>query len=112
MACWTIRVTESAEQREARLKKYQEDLTRLEVALLSGSVTVAIGDEGSIAFQGWEGSRDLSDTCAFHHLEMRNSFALHQAIEMAESLSGKKISKEAIASGLHSHDGGKTWGRG
>ncbi len=33
------------------------------------------------------------------------------ALAKAEAQAGRTVDKQAVASGLHSHDGGKTWGK-
>lgn len=38
-----------------------------------------------------------------------NSWELRQAVARAEAQQGRKVNAHAVASGLHSHDGGKNW---
>lgn len=74
-----------------------------------GTVKAVIGAQGGIAFKGWTDNRGVSDLCAYRALTASNSPALRKAIARAEAMSGRKIDARAIASGLHSHDGGRTF---
>lgn len=93
----------------AKRNQQKEALARLEAALTSGTVSLIIGASGSIAFRGWNQREDVSDLCAYRALSAANSPALRRAVMRAEAFGGK-INQRAIASGHHSHDGGKTWG--
>lgn len=86
-------------------------LQRLDAAIAAGSVKVTIGRQGGIAFTGWaESDRSgISDLCAYRALS--NSPAMRRAVLRAEAMNGNKLDPRAIASGLHSHDGGSTWSR-
>lgn len=102
---------QTKEYRKAQVKK---SLSRLEKALTEGRVKVKIGPNGAVAFDGWkkEERDDVSDVCAFRMLTSENSWALRQAVAKAEQAQGRKVNPHAVASGIHSHDGGKTWGPG
>lgn len=108
MACWTIKVTPTVE--ELRRKA----LDRLEKALEAGTTTVKVGPTGSIAFSKPLNMIDdgYSDVCAYRVLLSKNSPALRRAVAKAEALAGRKVDPKAIASGVHSHDAGRTWGPG
>ena len=86
-------------------------LQRLEQAIGAGTVKVTIGRQGGIALVGWaEADRSgVSDLCAYRALA--NSPAMRRAVLRAEAMNGNKLDPRAIASGLHSHDGGSTWSR-
>lgn len=86
---------------------------RLETALTQGRVQVVIGTNGGIAFRGWNVTeRDgVSDACGYRVLTADGSSALRMAIARAEAVSGRKVNPRAVAMGVHSHDGGKTWDR-
>lgn len=85
-------------------------LARLERGLALGTVTVKIGASGAIAFAGWKDNAGLADVCAYRRLTAGNSPALRRAIARAEVTSGRKVNAQAIAAGVHSHDGGRSWG--
>lgn len=106
MPCITSPVlTPSAKQRQ------REALDRLQRALAAGTVTIKVGREGSIAFAGWrdEDREGISDLCAYRAIA--NDPTVRRALLRAEALSGNRYDPRAIASGLHSHDGGATWSR-
>ena len=88
----------------------QSALARLGAALASGAVTVVIGQSGGIAFKGWTDNRGVSDLCAYRALTAANSAPLRRALARAEAMTGRKVNAQALAAGMHSHDGGKTWG--
>jgi hypothetical protein len=80
--------------------------------LQMGTASVVISATGAIAFKG---ARDLAesglaDVCVYRRLLASNSTGLRRAIARAEVFSGRKVNEQAIASGSHSHDGGKSWG--
>jgi len=84
-------------------------LERLRAALAVGTVTVVVGRNGAIAFKGWRDNGGVSDLCAYRAIA--NSPELRRALARAEVMTGNKINPQAIASGLHSHDGGSTWSK-
>jgi 5,10-methylenetetrahydrofolate reductase len=103
-------ITET-EQNPARRAEIKSTLERLKQALGAGAVTVTIGATGGIAFTGWNDRNGVSDLCAFRKLAASNSPELRRAVMRAEVKSGRKIDPRAIAAGVHSHDGGQTWGQ-
>ncbi len=99
---------------DAQQKQRMTDaLARLEAALAGGAVALVIGRQGAIAFRGWkeEDRAGLSDLCAYRRLSSANSPALRRALARAEAQAGMKIDQRALAAGVHSHDGGRTWGQ-
>lgn len=85
-------------------------IKRLNAALGAGTAQVVIGAAGSIAFKGWNEREGVSDLCAYRALAASNSPELRRAVMRAEAMSGRKLDTRAVASGVHSHDGGSTWG--
>ena len=83
-------------------------VARLEQAIAAGSVVVMIGATGGITFRGWRDNEGVSDLCAYRKLA--NSPTLRRAIARAEVQQGRQLDQRAIAAGVHSHDGGRTWG--
>lgn len=98
---------------EERRREVEESVKRLEMALGAGSVKVLVGPEGSITFVGWNPNdrKGVSDLCAYRKLSAAASWSLRQAVAKAEVQAGRKVNAQAIGSGVHSHDGGKTWGK-
>ena len=88
----------------------QSALARLGAGLAAGTVQVVIGTAGGIAFKGWTDNRGVSDLCAYRALTAANSAPLRKALARAEAMSGRKVNAQALAAGMHSHDGGNTWG--
>ncbi len=110
MACET-RVRQDQTIQE-RFEETRKSIKRLETELAQGRVKVGIGPNGALVFAGWrkEERSDVTDACAYRVLTASSSFALKQAVQRAEATSGRKVNPTAIAAGMHSHDGGKTWG--
>lgn len=110
MPCDTVlKPRQSLEERNNQVKAA---LRRLEEALKGGTVKVNIGPNGAVAFQGWKDRDDVSDVCAYRTLTAEGSWELRQAVARAEAMTGRKVNPNAVASGTHSHDGGKTWHKG
>lgn len=97
----------SAEQRQAQ----RDALTRLQQQLAAGIVRVTVGRNGAVALTGWaqDERSGVSDLCAYRALA--NTPEMRRALLKAEAMSGNRMDPRAIASGLHSHDGGATWSR-
>jgi hypothetical protein len=95
-------------EREAQITA----LAKLQRALEVGNVSVVIGQSGGIAFRGWQDAEraGLTDLCAYRKLRAANSPELRRAIARAEGIYGRKVDQRAIVAGVHSHDGGATWG--
>jgi hypothetical protein len=102
-----LRQGQSLAERNAEIKKA---LAKLEAELAAKKIQVAIANNGGIMFQGWKDRAGISDACAYRVLTAEGSWALRQAVAKAEAMTGKKLNVNAVAGGLHSHDGGKTWG--
>ena len=84
-------------------------IKRLEAALSVGVAQAVIGAQGAIAFKGWKDNQGVTDLCAYRALVAKNSPALRRAMARAEVLAGRKVDTVAIATGTHSHDGGRTF---
>ena len=90
--------------------KMNEALKRLQAAIGAGSVGIVLSRTGAIALRNWapEQRAGLTDLCAVRKL--RNSPEFRRALARAEALAGVKLNESAIRAGVHSHDGGQTWG--
>lgn len=112
MACETV--LRAGQTLQQRVKAIDVALKRLEQYLTQGKVQIGISPQGAITFKGWATSDrdDITDACAYRTLAVQSSWALRQAVAKAEAMSGRKVNANAIAAGIHSHDGGKTWGKG
>lgn len=111
MPCDTIR--KPNETREQRIARVTTALRRLEVGLTSRTITVVISREGAVAFKGWsdESREGVTDVCAYRALTKMRSGALAQAIKTAQLAYGRPVNEQQVLAGVHSHDGGVTWGR-
>ncbi len=109
MACYTI--TKPQQTIQERKAEAAAALKRLEAALLRNVVTVDVGPNGAIVFQGWEDRDGLTDVCAYRSLTATSSHALKMAVARAEFRTGRKVNPATVAAGVHSHDGGRTWGK-
>ncbi len=94
-----------------RLAETITALARLEAALKAGTVVVKVGPTGGIAFAGTWDRKGISDACAYRALAQKGSSELRMALAKAEAQAGRSVDKQAVAAGIHSHDGGKTWGK-
>ncbi len=109
MPCDTIPLTEEV------MRKRKRALDGLKAGLAAGTITVTIDRRtGALAFTGWDERSGrtafLADLCAYRALTREGYAPLRAAISRAETLAGRPLSKQAIAAGVHSHDGGATWG--
>ncbi len=97
--------------REIREREIEAALEELERELVRQGVQCAIGQQGAVAFVGWEepARASMTDVCAYRALEAKGSSALASAISTAEQLAGRTVDQSAIAAGWHSHDSGLTW---
>ena len=110
MACETyFKRNQTIAQRKEEVRKVVETLDR---ALASGRVKIKIDKStGAISFEGLTATErdDVTDACAYRRLMISGSAAAKMAIQRAEQLAGRGVSRQALAAGIHSHDGGKSW---
>jgi len=106
MACWTIKETQSVKaRRETTLDRIRKELT-------AGTLTLKVSPTGAVAFSKPMNLLDdgYSDVCVVRVLMAKNDPALRKAMMRAEAMAGRKVDMRVVNSGVHSHDGGKTWG--
>ena len=91
-----------------RKEEIVKAVDKLAAALAAGKVKPVIGPKGGIAFPGWiEGQTGrVGDGCAFRRLMSSGSALARMAIERAETLAGRRVDRQAVAQGLHSHEQG------
>lgn len=110
MPCDTrLKVGQTISQRAVEVRSVSD---RLAQSLASGRVKVKIDKKtGAVAFDGWPVSeRDgVTDNCAYRRIMAGQSAAAKMRIAQAEQLAGRTVNKQAVAQGVHSHDGGRTW---
>lgn len=97
-----------------RKVEVREALAKLSAALASGRARAVVSRAGGVAFRD---SVDLiearvTDACAYRMIMATGSALAKAAIARAEQLAGRGVDRQAVANGLHSHDGGATWHAG
>lgn len=112
MVCETrIKPRQTLAERKAEI---QRRISELDAKLKKRLVTPVVGPQGAITFTGWaEADRDgITDACAYRRLMATGSALARAEIARAAQLAGRAINTQAVASGVHSHDGGATWHNG
>lgn len=110
MACDTqLKPRQTIQQRAVEVRKA---MVSLEQKLASGLIRPVVGPQGALAFQGWaEADRDgVTDACAYRQIMARGTVSSKAVIARAEQLAGRSVDKQALKAGIHSHDGGASWG--
>ena len=105
MPCDTrLKKGQTISERKIEIKTSVDKLAAL---LAAGKVKPVIGAKGGIAFPGWaEGQANgVTDACAFRRILSSGSALAKMAIERAEMMAGRKVDRQAVAQGLHTHDG-------
>lgn len=111
MPCNTkLKAKQTVAQRAKEVRKAGEAIDKL---IASGQAGIKVDRRtGGVAFTGIpDGVRDgMTDVCIIKKIWTSGSHQAKQALAKAERLAGRSVSKQAIEQGLHSHDGGNTWG--
>lgn len=96
---------------QQRADEVRKATSRIDAAIAAGRARVVVGPQGAVAFTGLADSdRDgVTDACAYRRIMATGSSLAKAAIARAELMSGTAINRQAVAVGVHSHDGGKTW---
>lgn len=114
MACETMR--KPKQTIEERIAEIGRAVASLEKKIMSKAVKVVVDKKtGAIAFSGWQGAEeraDVTDACAYRRIMATGSALTRAEIARAEQLAGRTVDRKALASGVHSHNGGKTWHSG
>lgn len=111
MPCDTqLKPQQTISQRKEEVRAAVERFVR---GLVSGQVRARVGPQGAVAFEGLEPKdRDgVTDACAYRRIMVTGSTMAKMAIARAEQLAGRSVDKKVVAQGVHSHDGGHTWGK-
>lgn len=112
MPCDTIRKSPQQTLAE-RAKEVRAAGAKIDGMLARGQVKVKVDRRtGGVVFDGIDAKvRDgMTDACVYRAIMARGSHAARQAIVKAERMAGRAVDKKAVLAGLHSHDGGATWG--
>lgn len=92
-----------------RKEQIRDTIDQLAKDLIAGRVKPVVGPNGAIAFAGFNQRNAITDNCAYRRIMVQGSAAAKMAIFRAEKLAGRSVSKQTVAAGVHSHDGGSTW---
>lgn len=113
MPCDTrLKPRQTISQRAAEIR---ERVARLDVKLMKRTVKPVVNRvTGAIAFQGiTDEERDgMTDACIYRRIMATGSALAKAEIQRAEQLAGRAVDRQALAQGIHSHDGGSTWHHG
>ena len=115
MPCDTV--SRQNETVTARTNRISNAVKRLEDYIARGKLRLVVDRAtGAVAFAGLtdeelRAAKDgLLDSCVLRKLTVSNSFAFRTALAKAEATAGRMTNMKAVAAGVHSHDGGKTFG--
>jgi hypothetical protein len=112
MACETMRKPKQTLQE--RISEVQQAITLLDAKLKKRLIKPVVDKAtGAIAFPGWDAKdrNGITDACAYRRIMATGSVLARQEIAAAEQRAGRTVNRQALAAGIHSHDGGGTWGR-
>jgi hypothetical protein len=112
MPCDTkLKAGQTIQQRATEVRAAVE---RFVAGLVAGRIKPTVNRDGAIAFDGITAAdRDgITDACAYRRIMATGSALAKQQIARAEMLAGRTVNRGALAQGIHSHDGGKTWHHG
>lgn len=115
MACDTQRLTpeQTLSQRKTQIG---EAMAQLEKLVLKRKAKVVVDRAtGAIAFTGdeWAAIKSgsaITDACAYRRIMATGSSLAKAEIARAEQMAGRSVDRKVLAAGIHSHDGGRTWG--
>lgn len=93
-------------QRKAQVRKAISTISEL---LASRKVQLKVGPQGAVTFTGTFDRADMADACIYRLVKSGGSAAAKLALQRAEMTSGTAVNRAAMAAGVHSHDGGKSW---
>lgn len=112
MACDTqLKPQQTIQERAAEVRAV---VAKVAAALAAGTIKPVIGSTGGIAFDGLKAAdRDgVTDACIYRRIMATGSALAKAAITRQEQISGRSVNRQAIAQGLHSHNGGRSWHNG
>lgn len=98
---------------QQRADEVRRAVGALDALLKQRRAQVRVGPQGAVAFVGWseQDRAGVTDACAYRRLMATGSALAKAEIARAEALAGRAVDRRAIAQGVHSHDGGRSWHR-
>ena len=111
MACETMRKPQQTIQE--RIAEVKSAISALELKLLKRKVRAVVGPQGAITFTGWDDKdrNGITDACAYRRIMATGSALAKAEIARAEQMAGRSVDRRVIGQGVHSHDGGQSWGK-
>lgn len=97
-----------------RVSEVQKVVEKVSALIGAGTVKVKVGPQGAVAFEGIpDAVRDrVTDACIYRRLLVSGSALVRAKVQQAEMMAGRKIDRQVLAAGTHSHDGGRSWHSG
>lgn len=94
-----------------RADEVRKAITTIDALLKKRLIRPVVGPQGSITFVGLSDDvRDgITDACVYRRIMATGSALAKAEIARAEQLAGRGVDRQVLASGVHSHDGGKSW---
>lgn len=114
MVCDTrpFRRNQTLAERKEEVKKIVYDVN----SLIAASKVKPVIDKktGAVTFAGLDENirGGVSDACIYRRLLVSGSSLTKAALQRAEMVAGRAVDKQALAQGVHSHDGGGSWHHG
>lgn len=90
-----------------RADEVRQVVSRIMTGLTSGRIKAKVGPQGAIAFDGIAAAeRDgVTDACIYRRIMATGTATAKLAIMRAEQLAGRSVNRQAVARGVHCHDG-------
>lgn len=93
-----------------RKTQIEQAIEKLNKAIAAGQVSITVDrNTGAVGFKGDWQREGITDACAYRKLSLKGGFEFKKALMKAEAAAGRKVNEKAVAAGVHTHDGGKTW---
>ena len=112
MPCDTYRAApeQTLTQRKTQV---QEIMARVTVLLAKRQIKPVVDRKtGAITFDGIPSvlRQGVSDACIYRRLIAGRNPVAAAELQRAEAAAGRPVNRQALAQGIHSHDGGASWG--
>lgn len=107
---------QTLQERKVEIRDTVDVLAKM---LAAGRVKATVGKAGGIAFTDAATGqavdllqrRGITDACAYRRIMATGGALARHMIAKAEAAAGRTVDRATLATGLHSHDGGRSWGR-
>jgi len=112
MPCDTVR--RRGQTLTVRKQEVRSVIETVDQGLGRGRIKAVVDKKtGAIAFSGLtnEERDDVTDACVYRSIMKTGSALARHMIVKAEQFAGRTVDQKSVAQGIHSHDGGETWGK-